>query len=166
MSELKPKEQEIVAVVQEAVRKHGVTREAIIPVLEEVNRAFGYIPVEALAEIRRNAHKPEEGLFLSDGQIFSIASFYQMLSLKPLGRHVIRFCESAPCHVRGGRQVLQAIKSEVGINPGETSPDKKWSLLMTSCLGLCDIGVVFLVDDDIHGNVTPERVHEILSSYP
>ena len=153
-------------IIHKAVEQHGSERDAIIPILNKVNQALGFVPETALGKTRRLINAPDEGLFLADSHLFAIASFYQMLSLKPLGRHVIRFCESAPCHVRGGRQVLQAIKSEVGINPGETSPDKKWSLLMTSCLGLCDIGVVFLVDDDIHGNVTPERVHEILSSYP
>ena len=159
------KEQDIVSVVQKAVENNGARREALIPILEEVNRAFGYIPVEALAEIRRKVHKPEEGLFLSDGQLFSIASFYQMLSIRPLGKHVIRFCESAPCHVMGGRQMLQAIKDEVGLNPGETSSDKKWSLMMTSCLGVCGVGPVFLVDDDIYGNVTPDQVRDILARY-
>jgi len=159
------KEQDIVDVVQKAVENNGARRESLIPILDEVNRAFGYVPMEALAEIRRKVHKPEEGLFLSDGQLFSIASFYQMLSVQPLGKHVIRFCESAPCHVVGGRQMLQAIESEVGIKPGETSSDKKWSLMMTSCLGVCGVGPVFLVDDDIYGNITPDQVREILARY-
>ena len=159
------KEQDIVDVVQKAVENNGARRESLIPILDEVNRAFGYIPMEALAEIRRKVHKPEEGLFLSDGQLFSIASFYQMLSVQPLGKHVIRFCESAPCHVVGGRQMLQAIESEVGIKPGETSSDKKWSLMMTSCLGVCGVGPVFLVDDDIYGNITPDQVRDILARY-
>jgi NADH-quinone oxidoreductase subunit E len=159
------KEQDIIGVVQRAVEKHGARREALIPILNDVNRSFGYIPDEALAEIRRNVHKPEEGLFLSDGQIFSIASFYQMLSLQPLGKHIIRFCENAPCHVKGGRQILQTIKEEVGINPGETSSDKKWSLIMTSCLGLCSVGPVILIDDEIYGSITPDRVLDILARY-
>ena len=159
------KEQDIVDVVQKAVENNGARRESLIPILDEVNRAFGYIPMEALAEIRRKVHKPEEGLFLSDGQLFSIASFYQMLSVQPLGKHVIRFCESAPCHVMGGCQMLQAIENEVGIKPGETSSDKQWSLMMTSCLGVCGVGPVFLVDDDIYGNITPDQVREILARY-
>ncbi len=158
-------EQDIDRVVREAVERHGAAREALIPILGEVNRAFGYIPREALAEIRRLVHKPEEGLFLSDSQLYSIASFYHMLSLRPLGRHVIRFCESAPCHVMGGSQVIQTIKEVLGIGPGETSPDRKWSLVMTSCLGICSIGPVFLIDDEIYGKLTPESIRDILSRY-
>ncbi len=158
-------EQDIDRVVREAVERHGATREALVPILSEVNHAFGYIPREALAEIRRLVHKPEEGLFLSDSQLYSIASFYHMLSLRPLGRHVIRFCESAPCHVMGGNQVIQTIKEVLGIGPGETSADRKWSLIMTSCLGICSIGPVFLVDDEIYGKLTPESIRDILGRF-
>ena len=121
--------------------------------------------MEALPEIRRRIHEPEEGEFLGDSHLHSVASFYQMFSLHPLGRHVVRFCESAPCHVMGGRQLINTLQDELGIKPGETSPDKKWSLIMTSCLGICGVGPVIMVDDDVHGNVTSERVREILARY-
>jgi NADH:ubiquinone oxidoreductase subunit E len=158
-------EVDIISVVEKAIEEHGAQRDAVIPILSEVNRAFGYIPTEALPEIRRRIHEPEEGVFLADSHLYSVASFYQMFSLHPLGRHVVRFCESAPCHVQGGRQVIKALQAELGIKPGETTADKKWSLIMTSCLGICGVGPVFLVDDDVIGNVTPEQVHEILARY-
>lgn len=156
---------DLTQVIEEAIRTHGRHRDAVIPVLSEVNRRFGFIPLEALPEIRRRIHIPEEGVFLGDSQLYNVASFYQMFSLKRLGRHVVRFCESAPCHVEGGRLVIQALKQALGIQPGETSPDGKWSLIMTSCLGLCSVGPVFLVDGDLYGNVTPEIVPEILALY-
>lgn len=151
--------------VNAAIGKHGATRDAVIPILSEINRALGYIPVAALPEIRRHIHVPQEGVFLADSHLYSAASFYQLFSLEPLGRHVIRFCESAPCHVMGGRQVIDTLQSELGLKPGQTSPDQKWTLLMTSCLGVCGVGPVFLVDQDIYGNVTPAKVHEILAKY-
>jgi NADH-quinone oxidoreductase subunit E len=159
------KESELIEVVEKAIAKHGDTREAVIPVLGEVNRAYGYIPTQALPEIRRRIHIPDEGLFMGDSTLFSVASFYKMFSLHPLGRHIVRFCESAPCHVQGGRQVFKVLQDELGIKPGETSADKKWSLLMTSCLGICAVGPVIIVDEDVHGNVTPEKVPEILAQY-
>jgi NADH:ubiquinone oxidoreductase subunit E len=159
------KELDIPELVSAAVEKHGATRDAVIPILSEINRRLGYIPVAALPEIRRHIHIPQEGVFLADSHLYSAASFYQLFSLKPLGRHIIRFCESAPCHVMGGRQVIETLQQELGLKPGETSPDRKWSLLMTSCLGVCGVGPVFLVDQDIYGNVTPERVSEILARY-
>jgi NADH-quinone oxidoreductase subunit E len=163
--EQKVKELDITGLVDKVVKEHGATRDAIIPILSEINRIVGYIPAAALPEIRRHIQIPHEGVFLADSHLYSAASFYQMFSLQPLGRHIIRFCESAPCHVVGGRQVIKALQDVLGLKPGETSKDMKWSLLMTSCLGVCSVGPVFLVDDDIYGNVTPERVPEILKRY-
>jgi NADH:ubiquinone oxidoreductase subunit E len=159
------KELELTSLINKAIAQHGATREAIIPILSEINRALGYIPAAALPEIRRHIHAPEAGVFLADSHLYSAASFYHLFSLRPLGRHVIRFCESAPCHVMGGRQVIQALQDELGLKPGETSEDTKWSLLMTSCLGVCGVGPVFLVDDDIYGNVTAEQIPGILARY-
>jgi len=159
------KEMDIVDLVTKAIEKHGATRDAVVPILSEINLALGYIPASALAEIRRHIHIPQEGVFLADSHLYSAASFYTLFSLKPIGRHVIRFCESAPCHVMGGHEVIQAIQDQLSLKPGETSADRKWSLLTTSCIGICGVGPVFVVDDDVYGNVTPERVPEILGRY-
>jgi NADH:ubiquinone oxidoreductase subunit E len=155
----------IADLVNQAVAKHGNRRDALIPILSEINRAFGRIPVAALPEIRRHIHAPEKGVFLADSHLYSAASFYRLFTLRPLGRHVIRYCESAPCHVMGGRELIQALQDELGLNPGETSQDGKWSLLTTSCLGVCGVGPVFVVDDDSYGNATPEQVPAILARY-
>lgn len=159
------KEVDIASLVDKAVAEHGATREAVIPILSEINRALGYIPASALPEIRRHIHIPEEGVFLADSHLYSAASFYSLFSLRPLGRHIIRFCESAPCHVMGGPQMIRALSDELGLKPGETSPDRKWSLLTASCLGVCGGGPIFQVDDDVYGNVAPEQVPEILARY-
>lgn len=152
-------------VITDAIKHHGSTREALIPILNDVNRAFGYIPPEAFNELRRQIYSPADQVFVSESQFFGLASFYHMLSTKPLGRHVIRFCESAPCHVTGGRTLFVAVKDTLGIEPGGTSPDNKWSLITTSCLGVCSVGPILLIDDDLYGNVTPEQLPEILSKY-
>ncbi len=156
---------DLLELVEKAVKEHGATRDAIIPILSDINRAMGFIPAAALPEIRRHIQIPEEGVFLADSHLYSAASFYQMFSLKPTGIHVVRFCEDAPCHVAGGREVIQALQKHLGLQPGGTSEDGKWSLFMTSCIGICSVGPVFLVDDDVYGNVTPEKVPEILARY-
>jgi NADH-quinone oxidoreductase subunit E len=158
-------EAELKNVVEKAVKRHGTNREAVISILSEVNQAFGYIPTEALGIIRRLINTPEEGLFLADSHLYAIASFYQMFSLKPTGKHVIRFCKSAPCHVVGAREVIEAVEKHLGIQIGETTEDGQWSLLATSCLGVCSVGPVFLVDDEIYGNVTAENTPDILDKY-
>jgi NADH:ubiquinone oxidoreductase subunit E len=163
--DLTQRELDISAVVSKAVLNHGATKEALIPILSEVNQAFGHIPAEAFREIRRQIHLPEQGVFVQESQLYSLASFYHMLSTRPLGRHVIRFCESAPCHVMGGRALFEAVKEALGLEPGETSPDNRWSLITTSCLGVCGVGPVLLIDEDIYGNVTPDQLPEILAKY-
>jgi len=151
-------DQDTLSVVQTAVGRHGVTSDALVPILTEVNQALGYLPAEALTEIGRLLRTP-------GSQLFSVASFYHMLSTEPRGRHVIQFCESAPCHVVGGRQVWQSLQDELGLAPGETSADGKWTLLTNSCLGICGVGPVILVDGDVYGNVAPEQVPGILARY-
>jgi NADH-quinone oxidoreductase subunit E len=158
-------ETELDEVVQQAVEHQGAQRASVIPILSEINESFGYIPVEALGKIRRLINAPEEGLFLADSHLYATASFYSMFSLAPMGKHVIRFCESAPCHVVGAREVIEAIQDHLGIQIGETTADNQWTLLTTSCIGVCSVGPVFLVDDEIYGNVTPERVPAILAKY-
>jgi len=148
----------VLEVVQGAVEEHGAKAEELIPILNDVNRAIGYLPKEALEEIGRLVKTPKS-------RLSSVASFYSMMSTKPRGRHVIQFCESAPCHVAGGREVWQAVQDELGLENGETSKDGKWTLITASCLGLCGVGPIMLVDDDMYGNVTPSQVPEILARY-
>lgn len=144
--------------VRSAVAHHGALKEELIPILSEINRKVGYLPSEALEEVSRLTHVPTS-------QIFSVATFYHMLSTEKLGRHVIQFCESAPCHVVGGRQVWQMLQDTLHLEPGQTSEDGKWSLVTVSCLGVCGIGPVVVVDEDMYGNVTPAQVPDILAHY-
>jgi NADH-quinone oxidoreductase subunit E len=143
---------------QGAVQKHGATRDELIPILNDINQELGYLPLEALDEVSKQIRVPKS-------QLFSVASFYTMLSTKPRGSHVIKFCESAPCHVVSGRQVWQRLLEELQIKPGETTKDGKWTLVTVSCLGVCGVGPVLMVDDDIYGNITPGQIRGILARY-
>lgn len=150
--------QDVTPVVEAAVVRHGRSPEALIPVLSEVNATLGYLSTDAMAEVSRLLRVP-------GSRVLSVASFYRMLSTQPRGRHMIRFCESAPCHVMGGRELWQALQDAVQLGPGETSADGKWTLLTTSCLGVCGVGPVVVIDDDVYGNVTPGQLPEILGRY-
>ena len=158
MTTVTQESQTMLEVIQKAISHHGATREALIPILSEVNRALGYLPKEALAEVSKALHTPSS-------QVASAATFYSMLNTTPRGRHVVQFCESAPCHVMGGRETWTALQDELHLGPGETSADGKWTLITTSCLGICSVGPVIVIDDDVHGNVEPKRVREILAQY-
>ncbi len=150
--------QKALEVVRDTVTHHGASRDELIPILNDLNRQLGYLSGETLNEVSRL-------IGVSRSQLFGVASFYQMLSTKPLGKHVIQFCESAPCHVVGGRQLWNALREELNLNAGETTPDGKWSLITVSCLGVCAVGPVIIVDDDMYGNVEPEQLSDILARY-
>jgi NADH-quinone oxidoreductase subunit E len=158
-------ERDVSTIVRTAIEKHGAQRDALIPILTEINRALGYIPAEAFGEVRRELQTSSEPVNISTGQLFGLASFYDMLSTKPRGRHVIKFCENAPCHVVGGKPVWDSLRETLDLENGETTPDKKWTLVTTSCLGLCSVGPVVLIDDDLYGNVSPEQIDDILARY-
>jgi NADH-quinone oxidoreductase subunit E len=147
MTIVSTKKEVVHEVVQAAIEHYGAHRAELIPILNEINRKVGYLPQEALEEVSRLVQVPKS-------QLFSVATFYH-----------IQFCESAPCHVVGGREVWLALQENIKLESGETTPDGKWSLITTSCLGVCAVGPVIIVDDDIYGNVTPQQVPDILARY-
>ncbi len=158
MSVLVKNGQNVRNIVRALVEEKGREKSELIPILQDINGQFGYISDEAIKELSERMNIP-------GSHIYSVATFYRMLSTEPRGEHVIQFCESAPCHVAGGRLVWEKLKQELGLEKGETSDDEKWTLLTTSCLGVCGVGPVMIVDNNIYGNVTPEQVPGILSQY-
>src|SRR5215216_177941 len=158
-------ERDVPVIVKEAIEKHGAARDVLIPILSEINHALGYIPAEAFQEVHKQLNAEEKHVYVSKSQLFGLASFYDMLSTKPRGRHVIKFCENAPCHVVGGKAIWDALCETLDLRNGETTPDKKWTLVTTSCLGLCSVGPVVLIDEDLYGNVSPDQVDGILERY-
>jgi NADH:ubiquinone oxidoreductase subunit E len=149
---------DVSAVVQAAVKRHGSARDALIPILTDVNDELGYLTPAAMTEI-------SQSLRVAGSQLYETASFYRMLSMEPRGKHVVQFCESAPCHVMGGRKILPVIQEVLELEPGQTSDDGKWTLLTVSCPGVCGVGPVMMVDDEVYGNLTPERIADILAGY-
>jgi NADH-quinone oxidoreductase subunit E len=150
--------EEVKRMVNEVLARYGQEREALVEVLRELNDKAGHLNREILAEVADRLDLPES-------EVFGVASFYSMLNVEQLGEHVVKLCEDAPCHVAGGRKVWEALEHELGIEFGQTTPDGQWSLLPTSCIGLCAVGPVMLVDGDVYGNLTPEKIPVILSRY-
>lgn len=150
--------EEVLAVTDKIVDVHHADQEALVEILREVNDKSGHL---TRAQLERIA----ERVALPLSKVYSVASFYSLISLQPLGAHVVRFCEDAPCHVVGGQAVWEALEHELGIPFGETTLDGQWSLLATSCIGACAVGPVMTIDGDIYGNLTPEKVREIIARY-
>ena len=149
---------DVVKTVDLTIDEFHAKKEELIPILMKINQVLGYLSTEALEQISERMHIPQS-------QVYSVASFYRLIYTKPTGRHVIKFCESAPCHIVGGREVWNAIQKELKLKSGETSADGKWTLTTTSCLGVCAVGPVMMVDEDIYGNITPDELSKILGKY-
>jgi NADH:ubiquinone oxidoreductase subunit E/NAD-dependent dihydropyrimidine dehydrogenase PreA subunit len=126
--------------------------------LKEEQRQSGFISKKALTEIAETA-----GVTLSEA--YGVATFYAFLSVEPLGRHVIKMCKSLACTLQGRNRILDRLTKELGIQPGETTQDGRFSLTLTNCIGACDQSPAILIDDEIHGNLTEDRMTEILRSY-
>jgi NADH-quinone oxidoreductase subunit E len=158
-------EKDLSAIVEAAVDKHGTHADAFVPILLEIDRNFGYLPAEAIRMVRTQLHQPQDHSLVSEGRLYGLASFYQMLSTRKNGRHVVQFCESAPCHVQGGRELWKSLQETLQLRSGQTDLQGRFTLKTVSCLGICGVGPVILVDDDSYGNVTPEELPAILARY-
>lgn len=158
-------EKDLAGIVEAAVEHHGAQADAFVPILLEINHEYGYIPGQAIRLARKLLHQPEEHVLVSEGQLYGLASFYHMLHTEKTGRHVVQFCESAPCHVQGGRELWKSIQQTLGLQAGQTDSGDRFTLKTVSCLGICGVGPVMLVDDDMYGNVAPEQLADIFAKY-
>jgi len=142
----------------EIMKKHGNNPEKLIEVLSELNSEYGYLPKQVLKQVSKLFDLP-----LS--RIYGTSSFYTMLATEPLGENIIRFCENAPCHVVGASKVLESLEEELGIKIGKTTKDRKFTILTTSCIGICGVGPVMIINNDVYGNLKPEDIPRILANY-
>jgi len=133
-------------------------RESLLGMIKEEQRKSGYISEEAMAGIA-------ESLALSVGDVYGVTTFYSFLSTQPLGKHVIRICKGVPCFLQNAGMIIESIQEALGIGPGETTADGRFSFELTNCIGACDQAPAMLVDDEVHGHLTPEKISEILKSY-
>jgi len=106
-----------------------------------------------------------EGLNVPPSKVYGVATFYSMYSVKERGRHLIRICENAPCHVVGASDVISALRQQLGIDIGGTTADGCFTLELTSCLGVCGVAPAMMIDQTVYGNLTPEKLPEILAEY-
>ena len=109
--------------------------------------------------------KLSDSLNLPNNEIFGVSSFYSFLSLKPRGRYVIRICKSLPCHMQNAQMIIDGIQELLGISPGEVSKDGRFSFELTNCIGACDLAPAMLINDDVHGHLTPEKLSKVLKEY-
>src|SRR3989338_7075775 len=126
--------------------------------LKEAQSQFGYIPEKSIMEIAQSLDLPVS-------EIYGVATFYSFLAVRPLGRNVIRVCASLPCYLKHSEMIIDALGNALGIKFGETTNDGRFSLEFTNCIGACDIAPAMLINGELHGNLTPDKIEQILKSY-
>jgi len=138
-----------------AIRKHGLGRSNLIPILHEIQKEYRYLPEEELRNVAKIMDIP-----LVD--VYGVATFFTSFSLEPKGKHQVTMCMGTACHVRRSESVLAAAKRYLGIEPGQTTEDMLFTLETVNCLGACAMGPIVVIDGKYHGQVTPARVTKLL----
>ena len=146
------------AQLMEVIAKHKDQRGAVIPVLHEAQNIYGYLPIEVQEMI-------SEGLDVPLAEIYGIVTFYAQFSLNPKGKYHIGVCLGTACYVKGSGDILNKFKEILGIDVGECTPDGKFSIEATRCIGACGLAPVLTVNEDVYGRLVVDDVPGILAKY-
>lgn len=144
--------------VKKLAQQHGRKRESLLPILQGLVEQERFISEYAMAEVARE-------LEISTSEVFGTATFYSFLDTDVRGKYVIRVCKTITCAMKGKNQILLALEDSLKIKVGETTPDKKFTLLQTNCLGWCHKAPAMLINDDVYTELTPEQVRQIIEDY-
>ena len=146
------------AKLREVIAKHKDMQGALIPVLHEAQGIYGYLPIEVQSIIA-------EGLGVSLAEVYGVVTFYAQFSLNPKGKYEIGVCLGTACYVKGSGDILDKFKELLGIDVGECTPDGRFSLGATRCVGACGLAPVVTVNDDVYGRLTVDDVPGIIQKY-
>jgi NADH:ubiquinone oxidoreductase subunit E len=130
----------------------------LIPLLQEVQETFGFIPPQSIEPIA-------DALQMYPSQVQGVITFYSGFSLKPKGRVVLKVCRGTACHVKGSRSILRMVQKDLGLKEGETSPDYQFTLETVACLGACFLAPTMMVNRDYFGKLNPTKVTSVLGEY-
>jgi NADH-quinone oxidoreductase subunit E len=128
----------------------------LIPILQETQEKFRYLPAAAMQEISRFLHVPE-------ATIYGVSTFYAQFKLAPLGKKMVKVCRGTACHVRGGARILEETEKLLGIKAGETTDDLEYSLESIACFGSCALAPVVVTDNDVHGRMTTKKLKGVIT---
>ena len=131
---------------------------ALMPILQEAQAIYGYLPIEVQTIIAEEMDVPLE-------KVYGVSTFYSQFTLNPKGKYQISVCLGTACYVKGSGLILEELQNQLGIENGECTPDQKFSLDACRCVGACGLAPVMLVNDDVYGRLTPDQVKGILAKY-
>lgn len=149
---------EQVAAVDGVIQRYRSKPGSLIPVLEDVQDVLGYLPNSI-------QHKIALGLGVPFSEVYGVVTFYSFFTMVPRGRHTLKCCLGTACYVRGGKKILEKLSSTLGIEPGNTTADKRFSLETVRCLGACGLAPVMTADADTFRHMKPSRLAEVLEHY-
>jgi len=151
-------EEEIIRQTGEVIASRSRERGKHIPILQDIQAKFGYLPREAMLEAASFLDAP-------DSEVYSVATFYNQFRFVPPGKHQIKVCLGTACQVKGGKIILDSWQRELDIKEGETTPDREFSLERVACVGCCAMAPVSVVDDQVEGTISPTRIKGVLLSF-
>jgi len=155
VTEAKAREGLNLVVIDAIVHKHNVQPGAVIPVLQEVQDSYGYVPPLAIERIAGNMGIPAS-------EIFGIVTFYTQFRLQPLGKNLIKVCHGTACHLNGAERIAEALTRATGAREGETSQDGMFTVERVACLGCCSLAPCIMLNGEVHGRLTPEAVDRLI----
>lgn len=144
--------------IRHIVEKYPAESRHTLSIMQDIQKEWGFIPREALNTI-------SEYLNVPISKLYSMATFYKALSLKPKGRNIIKVCDGTACHIKSSSVLISEIQRLLNISPGETTEDGAFSLETVNCLGSCAIAPVIVINETYYGKVTPSKLKEILDEY-
>lgn len=140
------------------IEKYREIQGALMPVLQEAQGIYGYLPIEVQQII-------SEELNIPLAEIFGVVTFYSQFSITPKGRNVISVCQGTACYVKGAKTILEAVENQLGIKVGETTADGAYSIQDTRCLGCCGLAPVMVINESVYGKLTPDAIKGILAAH-
>lgn len=145
--------------IKRILDKHpDAKRDSLIPLLQEIQEVYGYLPKEAVVEIGKHLNLPSS-------KIYGVATFYNQFRFQPKGKNHIMVCRGTACHVKGSLGVLEAIEQDLKVKAGQTTRDGSFSLEVVACMGACGLAPVISINGEFHANVDPQKITEILDLY-
>ena len=136
----------------------GVAAADLIPLLQRIQEAYGYLPPPVLMKVSERTGIPTS-------RMFGVITFYSQFYTEPHGKYTIRCCQGTACHVKGGKRIAEAIQQALGVEDGGTTEDMRFTFESVACLGTCFLAPVIMVDNDYYGQLTPDRITSILKKY-
>jgi len=151
-------EAQIAAEARRIAQDYPPERRFLLAILQDIQRTYNYLPKAAMKVIAQYLDIPEV-------KVYAVATFYKAFSLEPKGEYIIKVCDGTACHIKGSLNLVDEIKSILGIAPGETTPDRKFSLETVNCIGSCALAPVIMINEEYYGKLTPAKLRAVLQSY-